>query len=142
VVSLRDFTTGREVSRVPCAGAGLECSAVFFPDGRRIAVEDDRHVKLWDIELSREIRRFERRSGIRDPLAISPDGTLFAAAGADNSIRLWEVATDRELSPLRGHHGVVQSLAFFPDGKRLLSGSSDTTALVWDLTTLAGKRDP
>ena len=150
MVSLRDFTTGQELSCVPCAG---RCwSAVFSPDGRRVAVGCARHVKLWDIAAGREVRRFEEaffpsarsRPGFRPQLAISPDGTVLAVAGADNasgdtSIRLWDVATGRELSPLRGHHGVVQSLAFFPDGKRLLSGSSDTTALVWELSTVQGK---
>jgi WD40 repeat protein len=148
MLSLRDFTTGKEVSCVPSPG---RCwSAVFFPDGRCIAVDCDQPVKLWDIAAGREVRRFEDTfspsikmgSGFPIPLAISPNGTLLAAAGADNSILLWEVATGRELSPLRGHHDVVQSLAFFPDGKRLLSGSSDTTALVWDLSTIEGKHDP
>lgn len=147
MVSLRDFTTGEEVSCLPCAG---RCwSAVFFPDGLHLAVGSDRQVQLWDIAAGREVRRFEDSpsqstgtgAGIRGPLAISPDGTLLAAAGADNSIRLWDVATGRELSPLRGHHGVVQSLAFYPDGKRLLSGSSDTTALVWDLSTVQRKQE-
>jgi len=67
------------------------------------------------------------------PLAVSPDGTILAAAGVNNSVCLWDLTTGRELNKRSGHAGQILSLAFSPDGKTLVSGSEDTTALVWDV---------
>src|SRR5262249_10660887 len=76
------------------------------------------------------------------PVAISPDGKRFAAAGAQpgDPIRLWDIASGEELSSLGGFRDTATALAFSPDGKRLVSGMKDTYALVWDLTALPRKK--
>jgi WD40 repeat protein len=141
-VMLRDTRTGKEVSRLPCPGP---CWAVAFgPDGRTLAAAGENYIQFWDFLAKRLIRQLEqgppepRRLGFwpHRPIAFSPDGTLFAAASANNRIDLWDVATGRLLQPLSGHWGQLVSLEFAPDGKTLVSGSADTTALLWDLTAL------
>jgi hypothetical protein len=68
-------------------------------------------------------------------LAVSPDGSLLAAGGADKSIRIIELATGRELRQLTQHADWVMDLAFSPDGLRLASASRDGTARIFDPAT-------
>ncbi len=71
-------------------------------------------------------------------LALSPDGRLVAAAGAqDHVISLWDTATGHEAARLRGHEAPVELLAFSPDGHRLASGDGGGTVRIWDVATAA-----
>jgi WD40 repeat protein len=138
VVKLKEAATGKEVRRLRCPD---DCWAVVFcPDGRTLALAGVHYVQLREVASGDLVRELEPPPPApwllgpwRRALAVSPDGALLAAAGANNTISLWEIATGRVLGRLRGHHGQVLSLAFTPDGRRLVSGSEDTTALVWDL---------
>jgi sugar lactone lactonase YvrE len=69
-------------------------------------------------------------------LALSPDGTLLAAAwvSSDNAIRLYDLATGKELRRLRGHTSRVTTLTFSGDGKTLASASyPDQTIRTWEV---------
>lgn len=79
--------------------------------------------------------------------ALSPDGTIVAAAGWDVSARIWDVQRGVERAPLRGHTGRITAVTFSADGRRILTGSRDNTAKIWDaasgqpLLTLTGHSD-
>jgi FOG: WD40 repeat len=64
-------------------------------------------------------------------VAISPDGTLLAAALEDNSIHIWDLETHEELTSLSGHDKSITDLQFTPDGKLLISTSLDGTLRLW-----------
>ncbi|HEY2252577.1 MAG TPA: hypothetical protein VGH74_16000 [Planctomycetaceae bacterium] len=78
-------------------------------------------------------------------LAISPDGTILAAAqgrgksrfdpenGSPVVISLWDVASRRQIGSLRGHTQKVMALRFSADGKTLLSAAEDGTVRRWDV---------
>ena len=69
--------------------------------------------------------------------AISPDGKILAAAGADHTVSLWNIADpDRPIplgKPLTGPASTVYSVAFSPDGLILAAGSADDTVRLWNL---------
>src|SRR4051794_19830286 len=56
-----------------------------------------------------------RQSDCPDAVAISPDGTLAAAASNSSEIYLWELPSGELRGMLHGHRGKVTSLAFSPD---------------------------
>ncbi|MEL6763330.1 MAG: NB-ARC domain-containing protein, partial [Cyanobacteria bacterium J06607_6] len=68
-------------------------------------------------------------------VAVSPDGSLFAAAGTSGVIQLWQMANGEEYGCCRGHDGWIWSIAFSPDGEWLVSGSADQTVKIWDVKT-------
>ncbi len=70
--------------------------------------------------------------------ALSPDGTMVAAASADHVIRVWTTG-GRLLRVLRGHQGEILGVSFDPSSARLLSWAEDGTARIWDLR---GSRAP
>ena len=68
-------------------------------------------------------------SGVKD-LALSPDGTLVAAAGIDGVARVWPIAGG-ERRAFRGHRASVKAVAFTAD--TLISTSDDNTVRLWPL---------
>ncbi|MEO1635667.1 MAG: NB-ARC domain-containing protein [Cyanobacteria bacterium J06631_9] len=77
---------------------------------------------------------YDAFSGIHS-VAVSPDGSLFAAAGTSGVIQLWQMANGGEYGCCRGHDGWIWSIAFSPDGQWLVSGSADQTVKIWDVHT-------
>jgi RNA polymerase sigma factor (sigma-70 family) len=116
--------------------------AALSPDGRQLAIGNDRHVLplekcflvLKDLATGRDIRRLDNLPADVNHIAFSPDGRMLVWSGRmDPTIYLVETPSGRERRRFAGHYGGVISLAFSADGERLISGSTDTTALVWNL---------
>ena len=79
---------------------------------------------------AQDMRGVNRKNIVR--VALSPDGTLLAAAYDDYTIHLWDIATQEELGrELYGHSHPITDLTFSPDGKLLISSSSDGTIRLW-----------
>jgi WD40 repeat protein/tRNA A-37 threonylcarbamoyl transferase component Bud32/TPR repeat protein len=111
-------------------------SAVFSPDGRRIATSaDDGTARIWDATLGEELQRLRGHTARVRSVAFSPDGGRIATSSNDGTARIWDGATGRELLRLAGHSADVSAAAFSPDGERLLTTSLDHTARVWDAAT-------
>ena len=68
-------------------------------------------------------------------VAIAPDGTWLASAGADGSVRIWDPATGQLRAALTGHAGPVRAVAIAPDGTWLASGGDDGSVRIWDPAT-------
>ncbi|HEY1473662.1 MAG TPA: c-type cytochrome [Pseudolabrys sp.] len=65
-------------------------------------------------------------------LALSPDGSLIAAAGIRGSVAVIERKTRKLGHTLVGPGLPVWSVAFFPDNHTLLTGGTDRTIRRWD----------
>ena len=68
-------------------------------------------------------------------VALSPDGTRLAFAGADRSIRVFDLASQAELLHVEDHADWVMDVAWSPDGKQLVSASRDKTAKIVNAET-------
>ncbi len=79
------------------------------------------------------------------PVAISFDGTLWAAGSMQGKVRIWDGVRSQTLQLIwQAHTDMVQALAFSPDGRTLVSGSLDGTVKLWDsewLILTRGARD-
>jgi tRNA A-37 threonylcarbamoyl transferase component Bud32/dipeptidyl aminopeptidase/acylaminoacyl peptidase len=123
-------------------------SAVFSPDGRRIATaSSDRTARIWDASTGRELATLRGHENYVNSAVFSPDGRRIVTASSDRTARIWDAETGRELAALRGHEDMVNSAAFSSDGHRVTTASRDGTARIWDaetgreLATLRGHED-
>src|SRR5262249_40382354 len=103
----------------------------------------DYNVYLWDWTASaRQPDRTmisSRQFGPINAVALSPDGSLLAAASDDGTVLLARISIANNrvdatyLGQLSGHIGPVEALAFSPNGRTLASGGRDDGVLLWDV---------
>jgi WD40 repeat protein/DNA-binding SARP family transcriptional activator len=73
--------------------------------------------------------------GVGGPVAWSPDGTRFAAAGPDGAVVIHDTPTGEPVQTIAVHDERVNGIAFSPDGALLGTTGEDGYAKVWDLET-------
>ena len=123
-----DLTRRQDRDELELPGHSLE----FSPDGRLLATAE-RQVTVWDMTTQQE---FFSPQGYRSgniALAISPDGTLLAAAGMRGALKVWDLTTRQEANTLRGHDAPIWSVAFSPDGNTLATAGMKGSVRLWDV---------
>lgn len=109
-----------------------ECEWVLWRtgDGRPTAVVKGLHPAVFPFENGRLLSA-----------EFTPDGQMFATAGAGNpAVRFWDARTGEQRLQL-DHHGVkgVHLIAFSPNGKYMASATWETGSFMavhlWDLTS-------
>lgn len=117
-------------------------AVAFSRDGRLlVSVGDDGAVVVHDTSRLDEGRAAETArvevGTIPMGVALDPEASLLAVAGADNRVHLWRLdqsgAVVEELDPLSGFENYAIAVAFSPDGNLLAVGSSDATIRLWDV---------
>jgi WD40 repeat protein len=117
------------------------CAPAFSVDGRRVAlVEQDRHIRIWDLASGTALVRTEKpHSKSVGSLALSPDGKRLVSSCNDNDeIWLWDAATGKHNGTLLANQGIypggMHCLAFSADSRRLAGGGMQYL-VVWDAAT-------
>jgi RNA polymerase sigma factor (sigma-70 family) len=104
------------------------------PDGKLVAVGDDKSIKFLDADSGKELRTLAGHAEKVTALAFSPDGKALASGGADHSVRLWDVASGKEIRRMEGQD-VIKSLTFSEDGKTLTAKEGEKGKRTWDLAS-------
>jgi WD40 repeat protein len=91
------------------------------PDGKLIAVSNEKGVLLFDVESGKEVRRLNppRRNDEGAKFAFSPDGKTIVTNDYPRGLMIWDVATGKSLRKLAGDSSGV--MAFSPDGRCVAS---------------------
>ncbi len=116
---------------------GVFIYAVFSPDGRRIATNNNVVVTLFDAQTGAE--QWSRPGGYRS-VVFSPDGgrvVAHVATAKGTTLQFWEAATGKEGLTIPADFPANDAPPVFsPDGQWLASGTaSDNIITVWNART-------
>lgn len=123
---------GRSFERAPEAREPTVVRGAFSPNGRRLAIEIEGEIRIWNVETAEEVsanpgparpqdRSVEEHQGTVYALVFSPDAAMLATLSNDATTRLWDTRSGKEL--FRWAHklkwSMADSVAFSPDSKTL-----------------------
>jgi WD40 repeat protein len=121
--------TKPEPKRTP-VGAKAKTLA-FSPDGKALAVAEDREAKLCDPKSGKVVEVLGAAGAPIGNLSWSPDGKLIATSCEDKKLYVFDVSGKRLAATCQGHQEQAISLGWSEDGKTLISGSASEVC-VWD----------
>jgi len=124
------FANGSELWRRD--GLGYITAVALDPRGEELLVAAGRTLLLLDAQTGEERRRHGPFPAPLSALAVSSDGSWYAAGSDDGTIRLWKQGQSTANATLTGHTGPIRALALKNGGRWLLSGGADRTVRLWD----------
>jgi len=117
--------------------AGIVWSAVFSPDGTRLAsASSDRTARVWDARTGQPVGQPLRHTKLVWWAFFNGDGRQIVTASDDGTARVWNAATGEPISqPMhRSVNRAVTYACFSPDGQWVLT-SDEAGAYLWDART-------
>ena len=100
-----------------------------------ITAVGDNTIRLWDMDMGREVARLSGHKNRITSLAVSLDGRMAASVSSGGNIRLWDLKELKVSIQFENVPKGVRDLAFTPGGDRLVTGSADGTIHLWDVGT-------
>ena len=129
----------------------------FSPDGTKLASsaadetptgagddEQDRRVRIWDVDSGETVLTIDPQSGYIRDVEFSPDGRSVALGTWDGAnggtARIYDVVTGTELLRLFAHRDTISDIEFSPDGRELVTASRDNSIKFWDIDKAIERR--
>ncbi len=130
-VCVWEMATGKLLHQFP--GTYEWRNIALSPDGKLVAIGQEKAVFLWDLASGKEVRRLAHPNATGS--AFSPDGKILAVGGY-GPIQLWEIASGKSTAKLPLDSTSVTELAFTPDGKTLIAGPRFGSKIgLWDVAS-------
>ena len=135
--------TWRHTTRID-AGGGWVYSAVFSPDGARIAAAaGNTAARIFDPVTGEEVAVLEGHTDSVTAAAWSPDGLRLATASMDGAIRTWDPASGRLIKTFTPGSGGVRTVTYSADGAVLVFAAGKQGEMIdANLGTPAGASPP
>ncbi|MDY7036228.1 MAG: caspase family protein [Thermodesulfobacteriota bacterium] len=95
----------------------------------------DNSIRLWDLDIGREIAKLPGHKTRIAVLSISPDGQMAASADTDGDIGIWDLKELKMLHLIKSPSKDVRGLYFNSKGDRLITGSREGKIRLWDVKT-------
>ncbi|ETO34943.1 WD-40 repeat-containing protein, partial [Reticulomyxa filosa] len=104
---------------------------------------NDKTIRVWDIENSKQIQLFEGHSNSINCVKFSSyhyhnyRQNVVCSSSEDKTIRFWDIKDNRQVKIFNEHTGSIYSIEFSPfnGGRYLCSGSLDKTIRLLDVET-------
>jgi WD40 repeat protein len=98
----------------------------------------DKVAKLWNLASGVKEREFLGATAPLRSVAISKNGLLLAAGGADQTVRVYQFADAKEIGAVK-LAGEVKALGFTPNNLALTASSAGKTLEAWGVPFIAGQ---
>ncbi|MBX9678263.1 MAG: hypothetical protein K2X38_05820 [Gemmataceae bacterium] len=127
----------RDQGKVEAEAPGHEhpVVALLFSADRKTLVSGSRNgdAIVWDWAARKPLRKIQAGWGFGDAFALSPDGTMLAAAGASHRIKLFDVTTGIAVPDAEdGISGPIVQATTMDQGQTWLGITEDGNAVVWN----------
>ncbi|MGE3821462.1 MAG: c-type cytochrome domain-containing protein, partial [Isosphaeraceae bacterium] len=116
-------------------------SAVFSPDGQRLALAVGREVRIFDPATGRRLQTLDDHPGPITTVRFTPSGDTLVAAGGRpgmfGAFTLWDQKSGVKIGEFRSHRDTIQGADVSPDGSTLATVGYDRAVILWDLPRVA-----
>jgi len=126
---------------LPVAAAPVRSLAMVPAGTHLLTASDDKAVKLWNLTSGAAERSFDGATGAVQAVALSKNGALVAAGGADKMVRVYTFADGKLLATLNAP-GAVRGLAFSPNNQALAAACDNQAAATWNVLSTPGQPLP
>ncbi len=107
----------------------------WSPDGRKLALFQERNITLYDSETGLKGLCYEQHTDEILTVKWSGDNRYLASSGFDPGVYVWEAATGNTITSYQGHSQIVREIAWSPRHPVLASAGYDRTVQVWEALT-------
>ncbi|MFO0863132.1 MAG: WD40 repeat domain-containing protein [Gemmataceae bacterium] len=129
-----DRDTGKVEAELPAHAHPV--IALLFSTDKKTLVSCARNGEavVWDWFNRKQLRKIQAGWGFGNAFALSPDGTLLAAAGASHRIKLFDAKTGSTLGETEdGISAPIAQAAMLEQGQTWIGITEDGNAVVWNL---------
>ncbi len=109
---------------------------VFSPDGNFIASYVNKAIRIWDVYIGKEKKRFKGHKSTVMTVAFSPDNRTLVSSSYDNTLRFWDIDTGKEKKTVAGYGALFRDVSLSADAQTLMSlGPGSNTIRLWNSNT-------
>jgi len=104
-------------------------------DGRRVVSNDNRTVRIWDLETGACLRTLEIHANGINSFCMSSDGQYAASVDSDGTLRSWDLGVGICLRTIEGVGRRTRIMTLSSNGLHVILAYVDSPLQLWDLKT-------